>query len=95
MDALVKEEEAVAHRIREISKKLDEVEKSLRDGKKSANAQERARQIIANMEADLALRQRMQNSLRARIYALQMEMLRDVVAKADVVRFLLSVGARA
>jgi superfamily I DNA and/or RNA helicase len=88
MDALVKEEERIANRIREILKKMDPVRERLKLAK-TPNAQETARKIMSNMEADLALRQRMQNSVKARIYALQMEMLRDVVAKADVVRFFL------
>lgn len=84
LDGLVKHEEEVRERIRAITKKLAEVRKPKIGA--SANAQERARQIVANMEADLSLRQRMQSSLKARMYALQMEMLRDVISKADVVR---------
>ncbi|KAJ7442181.1 P-loop containing nucleoside triphosphate hydrolase protein [Mycena galericulata] len=83
MAALVKQEEEVQQRIRDIMKKLGDVRESKVGA--SAHAQERARQIIANMEADLALRQRMQNSIKARIYALGMEMLRDVISEADVI----------
>lgn len=79
MDALVKEEEGISQRIYAISEKLQKA-------KAKAATHERARQIIANMEADLALRQRMQGALKGRVYALQMEILRDVVSKADVVR---------
>ncbi|KAF8216269.1 P-loop containing nucleoside triphosphate hydrolase protein [Mycena galopus ATCC 62051] len=84
MDTLVKEEEGIALRIRELSKKIDEARERLKTAR-TPNAQGVAQQIMTNMEADLALRQRMQNSLKARIYALQMEMLRDVIAKADVI----------
>ncbi|KAJ6554012.1 P-loop containing nucleoside triphosphate hydrolase protein [Mycena vulgaris] len=83
LDALAKQEEAVSQRIRDLSKKLTDIKKS-KTGT-SANAQERKRQIIANMEADLAVRQRIQTSLKARMYALEMRMLRDVVSKADVI----------
>ncbi|KAJ7468512.1 P-loop containing nucleoside triphosphate hydrolase protein [Mycena latifolia] len=84
LDALAKQEKEVSQRIRELSQKVAELRKP-KVRTTSANAQERARQIIANMEADLAVRQRMQSSLKARMYALEMEMLRDVVAKADVI----------
>ncbi|KAJ6542591.1 P-loop containing nucleoside triphosphate hydrolase protein [Mycena capillaripes] len=80
--ALVKEEEAISQRIHDISEKL---EKEKLKSNPTPAAQERTRQIIANVEADLALRQRMQGALKSRIYALKMEMLHDVVTKADVI----------
>ncbi|KAJ7691122.1 P-loop containing nucleoside triphosphate hydrolase protein [Mycena rosella] len=83
LDALAKQDEEVAQRIRAISQKLTDIKTA--KPPMTAKAQERTRQIVTNMEADLALRTRMQSSLKARMYALEMEMLRDVVAKADVI----------
>lgn len=88
LEVLVKKEEAVALRIRDINKMLEEKLAEAREFHSkgtSAHKIERTRQMVANMEADLALRARMQMSLKSRIYALEMEMLHDVVSKADVV----------
>ncbi|KAJ7634774.1 P-loop containing nucleoside triphosphate hydrolase protein [Roridomyces roridus] len=83
LDALMKQEEEAQQFIAKLTLKLE----SMRQSKpgKTANAQERTRQIILNMESDLALRQRILNSLKARMYGVQMEMLRDVVSAADVI----------
>jgi hypothetical protein len=86
--APVKQEEELALHIRTLLKKIDEVKPKAVGLGASGKVQERARQILANMEADLVARQRKQSALKARIYALHMEILRDVVSKADVVRSL-------
>ncbi|KAJ6570724.1 P-loop containing nucleoside triphosphate hydrolase protein [Mycena sp. CBHHK59/15] len=85
VDSLAKQEDEVTQRILALSKKLDEIRPKAAGVDVTAKAQERARQIMGNMETDMAARRRIQSSLKARIYALQMEMLRDVVAKADVI----------
>ncbi|KAJ6491433.1 P-loop containing nucleoside triphosphate hydrolase protein [Mycena vitilis] len=78
LNALIKEEEGLAKRMRELADKLAAK-------KKEKAVSDRALKMIANMEADLARRERMQSALKARRYALQMEMLRDVVEQADVI----------
>ncbi|KAJ7749093.1 P-loop containing nucleoside triphosphate hydrolase protein [Mycena maculata] len=83
LDALVKQEEDCQARIRDISKKLRDLRKE--EKHKLVASQERSKRKQANMEADLALRHRMQASLKGRIYALKMEMLEDVISKADVI----------
>ncbi|KAF7370780.1 hypothetical protein MSAN_00711400 [Mycena sanguinolenta] len=84
LDLLLKEEKGIALGIHELSKKMLDVRERL-ERAKTPNARQVVIQILTNMEADLTLRERMQKSVNARIYALQMEMLRDVVAKADVI----------
>ncbi|KAJ7115532.1 P-loop containing nucleoside triphosphate hydrolase protein [Mycena crocata] len=82
LTALTKQEEEVSKGIQELQKKFDTVKVKTAA---TPAARERLRQMVANMEADVAVRQRVQSGLKARIYALQMEMLRDVVSKADVI----------
>ncbi|KAJ6518598.1 P-loop containing nucleoside triphosphate hydrolase protein [Mycena sanguinolenta] len=84
LDLLLKEQKGIAHGIHELSKKMVDVRKRL-EGAKTSHARQVLVHILTNMEADLALRERMQKSVNTRIYALQMEMLRDVVSKADVI----------
>ncbi|KAJ7041270.1 P-loop containing nucleoside triphosphate hydrolase protein [Mycena alexandri] len=89
LETLNKELEPLSRRIRDIQTKLQEMVEDRRKGREkggtSAKAVERRRLMVASMEADLALRQRMRSSLKARIYAMEMEMLRDVVSEADVI----------
>ncbi|KAJ7073280.1 P-loop containing nucleoside triphosphate hydrolase protein [Mycena belliarum] len=83
LDSLAKQEKDVSQRIREIRQMLADMSKAKPPA--SLKGLERQRQIVANMEADLAIRQRTQNALKARMYAMEMEMLRDVVSQADAI----------
>ncbi|KAJ7147397.1 P-loop containing nucleoside triphosphate hydrolase protein [Mycena filopes] len=89
LEALTKDLEPLTRRIRDIQTKLNEIADDRKKGRErggsSAKAMERRRLMVASMEADLALRERMRSSLKARMYAMEMEMLRDVVSQADVI----------
>ncbi|KAK7031328.1 P-loop containing nucleoside triphosphate hydrolase protein, partial [Favolaschia claudopus] len=84
LDKLIKDADRVMTRVTEIEKKIND----MRDRPtlaQTSNMRDRALQILANMQADLVLQQRRQHSLKTRLYALQMEILRDIIAKADVI----------
>ncbi|KAJ7188085.1 hypothetical protein C8R46DRAFT_1183731 [Mycena filopes] len=86
---LREQSEELSPRIRNISLRLRDMaqdqKKANPKGGNSPSAVERRRVMMRGMEADLVRRRRMQSTLRPRIYALEMLMLRDVVSAADVI----------
>ncbi|KAJ7058102.1 P-loop containing nucleoside triphosphate hydrolase protein [Mycena amicta] len=84
LDALGEKASELSSRVREIAEKIVQVEGKAREAA-TANARERAAQIVANMQVDLAAKERQQPMLKARMYAMRMQMLRDVIAQADVI----------
>lgn len=76
---IVKREEELCARIKDLQTRLADLRKS-----SSTNA--RLSKRADNMQVALIQMEREHGALRSRIYAMQQEMLRDVVGDADVVR---------
>jgi hypothetical protein len=79
--ALTKQGKELDVRMADLSTRLDEVRK-----KEFSGGGEGMRKKGDNMQSALMEMGRQQRQLNARMYAIQQEMLRDVVSKADVVR---------
>lgn len=78
-EKLRKKQGLLQKKIRELSKKID-------SGSDGGAAVTRARRSLDRSEQEGIMMERQENVLRSKLYAIRQEMLRDIVAQADVVR---------
>lgn len=83
LDKVIRQEDEVSARIHELIKRRDEITAKWTAGGCSSD---RLRTMKDNISSDIVAKGKTLGALRGRKYALQQEMLRDVIAKADVVR---------
>ncbi|KAF7297208.1 hypothetical protein MIND_00953900 [Mycena indigotica] len=83
-DTIIKKQSEQSNYVRELSEKMSEMEEKVTKAP-TASAMDRAKKILESMRLDIAARQRSQAVLKARAYALRMEMIRDIIAQSDVV----------
>nr|GAT59093.1 predicted protein [Mycena chlorophos] len=84
LNALGEQSKTLRTAVNEIAEKARDLEKR-KEKMTTEKARERAMLILANMASDIEVKERTLRSLKARIFAVQSEMRRDILAESDVI----------